>query len=442
MLPFITKFDAANRSTGSIDPLGALQVYVSLVDHLLPGLSTITSRIRYVSMVAAALDTCEGAREFPIGPAAASQRRKAAEAFERLWALACVCAEETTREAADGLRGVRGARRALLQFQGEHVAAGYRLLKDQSRTGGIPTYWVTLANAKLVDGSAALHAEGRDLARCFPAIPLGARELRDLCTPGAADRVRLSQDSLREWAGECHLMAYGEQERRLLADVLRADARRDCVRRMLLSLREERPLPDRWTIADLRSLQSRFERDGDSCALQLPAVVGAVIAVERFHEAVLAVFDGVLFWATKNEKALSAELEQQDFFKLAAGQAIERANRLSAFDASDLPRAVRPGFEEFRVFARTVGKCLNVSEVLETVMQRHRNVQAGKVSGGVPKREWVVRTSSARMLRPSPQFQRMQPPAKVQGKSLTHPYRLEQFVGMLREVGALKAQPA
>ncbi len=69
-------------------------------------------------------------------------------------------------------------------------------------------------------------------------------------------------------------------------------------------------------------------------------------------------------------------------------------------------------------------------------MDHHHRVQSGKIDGGMPKRDWVVRDGSA-LLRPAPRFQRTERPAPASGVSLTHPYRLEPFVHMLRENGVL-----
>src|SRR5436309_13220670 len=94
VLPFLTAYD----------PLGALQSYGSLADLLLPGVTTITSRSRYLSMLCAALANGERHRSFPPGGSGLAQRRKAVEPFERLWALACVAAARSGHGgAADGL---------------------------------------------------------------------------------------------------------------------------------------------------------------------------------------------------------------------------------------------------------------------------------------------------------------------------------------------------
>src|SRR5207302_9564220 len=117
MLPFLTAYDPLGGSSGSIDPLGALQTYGSLADLLLPGVTTITTRSRYLSMLCAALANAEQHRELLPGASGFAQRRKAVEPFERLWALACIAAREAGHDgAADGLRGISYADKSYRHF--------------------------------------------------------------------------------------------------------------------------------------------------------------------------------------------------------------------------------------------------------------------------------------------------------------------------------------
>ena len=117
MLPFLTAFDSISTSSGSIDPLGALQSDVALADLLLPGVTTITNRSRYLSMLCAALKNIENHRQFMPGPSGVAERRKAVEPFECLWAVACVAAREQQHgRAADRLLGITYAADALRGF--------------------------------------------------------------------------------------------------------------------------------------------------------------------------------------------------------------------------------------------------------------------------------------------------------------------------------------
>lgn len=138
MLPFLTAHDPLGASSGSIDPLGALQTYGALADMLLPGVTTITTRSRYLSMLCSALDNAEQHHRFLPGPSGLAQRRKAVEGFERLWALGCVAArEQGVALAADGLRGITYADKTYRKFakHGKKVTLDFKLLKYQSRMG-------------------------------------------------------------------------------------------------------------------------------------------------------------------------------------------------------------------------------------------------------------------------------------------------------------------
>jgi hypothetical protein len=71
-----------------------------------------------------------------------------------------------------------------------------------------------------------------------------------------------------------------------------------------------------------------------------------------------------------------------------------------------------------------------------TLLDHHHRVQSGKLDGGTPKGDWIG-CESTMLLRPSPRFQRNERPGHAAGMSLTHPYRLEPFVYMLRENGII-----
>ena len=108
ILPFLTAYDFLGASSGSEDPLGALQTSSSLADLLLPGITTITTRSRYLSMLCAALaNVAKHGRILP-GASGLSQRRRAIEPFERLWALACVAARASARNRNRPIPGPTG----------------------------------------------------------------------------------------------------------------------------------------------------------------------------------------------------------------------------------------------------------------------------------------------------------------------------------------------
>lgn len=189
MLPFLTAYDPLGSGSGSIDPLGALQTYGALADMLLPGITTITTRSRYLSMLCAALANAEMHHRFLPGASGLAQRRKAVEPFERLWALACVTAQHHgIASAADGLRGYRRTTKVYFTVapRRENATPDFKMIKFQSRTGAVGTYWTALVGGELVQpDTGGLASEGMSLSHAFPEPPLSSK-----------DRKRLAWDQL------------------------------------------------------------------------------------------------------------------------------------------------------------------------------------------------------------------------------------------------------
>lgn len=117
-------------------------------------------------MLCAAIANAEAHHKFLPGASGLAQRRKAIEPFERLWALACVAARNHGNSlAADGLRGITYAEKTYRHFSqnGRKVSPDFKLLKYQSRTGAVGTYWTALIGGELVHAdSGALCYEGAD----------------------------------------------------------------------------------------------------------------------------------------------------------------------------------------------------------------------------------------------------------------------------------------
>jgi hypothetical protein len=438
MLPFLTAYDPLGGSSGSIDPLGALQTYGSLAELLLPGVTTITTRSRYLSMLCAALANAEKHRYLLPGASGLAQRRKAVEPFERLWALACFAAREAGHDgAADGLRGISYAERSYRHFtnNGKKITCDFPLLKYQSRTGAVGTYWTAMVGGQLVDAdTGSLFDAGNELAQEFPELPLESKDRAKYADPDIARRVSLPFDDLLTWSEDCHLRAATRHEHQQLGEALTADDRREFVCQALAMMQDD--IPDVWEIKHLDRLGKKLKTIPRAIELGLPVVIEAIVATEQFHEAVLRVFETLLWWGTHNAGKPIADLLVDSDFRKASDRCRKTALELRQFrEKCDMPM-VRDGIEGLATFCFQVDRCQGERDLVNQVMERHHRVQSGKLDGGMPKRDWI-NWDNTTFLRPAPRFQRNDRPSLATGASLTHPYRLEPFVHMLRENGLL-----
>ena len=441
MLPFLTAYDPLSSSNGSIDPLGALQGYMTLADMLLPGVTTITTRSRYLSMLCAALANAESSRQFAPGASGFSQRRQAVEPFERLWSLACVAARENGVErAADGLRGVTKAEARYKHYAAsdEPISLGFKLLKYQGRTGAVGTYWTTMVGSDLVDpDTGALTPEGRGLAADFPPLPLPEKERMRLAEPTKANSISVSVEDLRVWGRRANLVAAGANEKDHLREALTSRDRRDCIYRALSALEKANALPTEWNTAAVKALRDVIAGHEEAVALGLLEVLDAILHFESFHEAVLCVFETLLWWGTEHPNQKIGELVGDTEFRNRANRCIATAGALESYRGQCSRQDVKSAVAGFAAFAHVIQRCKTAKDVFDAVHKRHGQVQSGKTDGGVPKREWVT-VNGPRLDLPLPRFQRTKKPVAAKGRVLTHPYRLDSFVHMLRETGALR----
>lgn len=430
---FLSAYDPQGKTSGSIDPLGVLQNYLQLADLFLPGITTVTRRSRYLSMLCSAIANAEDRADLPPGPTGLTRRRKAVEAFERLWALACVAAREKGNgTAADGLRGVTYAQRALPAFRGDNVSPAFDFLKYQERTGAIGTYWTALVAWHLIDGDTGqLLNDGRRLAKEFETPPLTEKALERLADPVKAADVKLPLSDLHDWAHHCHLAAAGASEKQLLRDLLVGHASRGCVARALLGF--GRKLPAQWNVSAWRQLKGKLANDNEASRNHLPVIIEAICALEAFHEAALAVFETLLWWGTEFPQHSMTELAGDSQLAVAVERTRETACALQAFFHTCECKEIRKALHNLQELARELEGCETARDLLEAVRKRHRKVQEGKVDGGMPKSEWLSVSQGGQVLRPAPRFQRLDRPPAPMAEFFTHPYRIEAFIEMLCE---------
>ncbi len=436
-LPVISAWDPRATTAGSIDPLGALRPYTAIANTLLPGVTTITTRARYLSWVCAGLRLLDECSNAPEGGRVGRARRQRVLAWERLVALA------TGRHAVEAgfgsdhpvwtlLRGVSYVRRAVAEGK---CSPAFPMLKNQAGVGGVGTYWVALVAGGLVeDGSGALTPRGATLADAYLAhrdTPDRAR-LRKIL---AGDDVSFPAAGLTRWGASASLdvETAPRRERTCLADALLEPVEH---RRVAAALGRAEHASS--SDAGFAVLHQGLADQEDPVATRLAAVVAVARPFEAAHAALLDRFDRVRASDTRGRP-----VSLRDIADLVGGPgdlARRMADLQAALDSSveALPRGITVAL---RAFLLAVGPALSAPDapaLLGALLRHHERVQAGKTDASrQPKQPWVERQGDALVV--SPRFALDETPAPRPEGAFTHPYRLEPFAGMLDEVDGWEA---
>jgi len=200
-----------------------------------------------------------------------------------------------------------------------------------------------------------LAVEGQELADHFPELPLESKDRGRFADPESAHRVSLSLEDLIAWSDECHLQAAGPKERQQLGEALTADDRREYVSRALAMIADE--IPDVWGTAALERLRKTLATLPRAVELGLPVVIDAIVVTEQFHEAVLAVFETLLWWGTQNAGKPVADLVVDGDFRKSSDRCRETAQNLRGFRERCERRDVRDAVESLAGFCFQMDRC-------------------------------------------------------------------------------------
>ena len=424
-MPFVSAWDLRATASGSIDPLGALRPYTAIATTLLPGVTTITSRARYLSWVCAGLRLLDELPNAPSGGRAGRARRRRILAWERLVALA-TGTHAMAKDAAPNdpswhqLRGVSYVRRAVA----DNVRSpDFPMLRNQAGVGGVGTYWVTLVAGGLVeDDSGALTPRGEDLADAF---------LRHRATPDRArllqvvdgEDIKFPKPELVKWGKAAHLGAVKKRERRLLADALLEP---DEHRRMQLAMQAtDANASDRDTF---RLLGKHLHAQRDPLA----AVLTVASAFEDLHRELLYRFNQVLASDCRRPVPLKSLRFRRGNGSLARlGDALKGALE---GHGTRLDRSVAKAVRDFSLAVDPVVRTRTDAEFVRELIRHHERVQAGKLDASrQPKCPWVELDGNKAVI--APRYALDERPGKPGSAEFTHPYRIEQFTHMLRDAG-------
>lgn len=429
--PVISSWDPRATSSGSIDPLGALRAYNAIAGFLLPGVTTITTRVRYLSWLCAGLCLLDEVDGAPAGGTAARSRRQRLLAWERFLVLATghyAASSGLPNDAPEwrGLRGISYVRNALGQGA---TSTEFELLKNQTGVGGVGTYWVTMVQGGLVeDMSAELTDRGTKLAEEF---------LKRLGTP-VRNRLRrilggevpvFSKSDLVGWGKTVSLNASSGSvaEVRGLRDALLEPRAQRLLSRTIGTVKIPKSNQDTF-----KRLERALRKEKDDTAARMAAVMEMTRAFERVHVGLLDQFDRLrsldLRGTPVDRKAAVNALDLSGGLAERGGELDRCLNTLP-----DLPRETATPVRQFLANVRPVLEAGTKDAFLQAICSHHDRVQAGKLDASrQPKQAWVTLQDDHFVV--SPRFAIDGVPQPREVTAFTHPYRIESFAGMLAEV--------
>lgn len=430
-MPCVSAWDPRSTASGSIDPLGALRAHTAMATTILPGVTTITTRARYLSWLCAGLYLLDQLPDAPRGGRAGRERRKRLLAWERLVALATGL--YATGEGLDGeedawrrLRGISYVRRAVADGK---RSPSFPLLRNQAGVGGVGTYWVTMVNGGLVESEPArLTKRGEDLARVF----LSHRNTPDekkLRSVLAGAHRRFSLEELVTWGSSAHLGGATKRELALLADALLEPGPHRVIAAAMKEVGEVGSSDEGFA-----AMGAALERGRHREATKVKAVLDVARPFERLHGELLDRFDQIR----------AADIHGRPIKLVHLADLAGRPGKLTAAqeelrgridrDGTLLPRRVSSGLRDFLNAVEPIVTANDPAERTRSLLRHHERVQSGKLdSSRQAKQPWIELRGSTVVV--APRYALTEAPHPRESGAFTHRYRIEELQGMLLETG-------
>ena len=384
--PFLTAYDPTDLPGGSIDPLGFDRGYEWLAEKILPGLTNVASRPRYLSVYCAALVIAEDDVDLSgLERERRQQKREMMMQLERLWTLSCVLGGEAEPSIPES--GIRGLR--YVQAHVRKMRAGsdgsFKLLLQQARYGMLGIYGSLADKLKLVANA--------DLQLTEPGRKLGEAFLQETRLPpairGAVWKPRtIDRDTLADWGRRAHVNgALGEKEAALLVELVEQDPTRE---RMCAHL-QANPLHDGET--ELHRLERVAVVLNASTDQGLAEAVRAILAYENAYRSIVLTFQRVLLQCQSEPFRFDLAKASSDAVipaMFANASAIHAQLDRAFSDASTA--AFAQGSEraaDVRGFVGDVAAAKTPSDFVATILERHRRVLNARVAGGRSKMPWL-----------------------------------------------------
>lgn len=395
---FLTAYDPSDLPGGSIDPLGFETGYLLLAEKLLPDLTNVANRPRYLSVFCTAIRLAEiGSSMSPREQYLA--RQESILRLERLWAVANVLASEEAGHDAlnpSGIRGIRYAQarhREICENNAKAVTHDYPLLSRQLPYGMVGIYGAVADRLRMLDRKSLLLSAdlGVRLADSF----IEETALPDAIIAGVRKEKPVSIDVLRHWGHQSHVAGesgLGE------ADCLRdAMFNLNTVRSRMLNLLAEFPahIEEETELVRIRRIADQI--GGLQENKDLREAMELILAYENAYRWAMVALERLLWLCRSlpaaaiapsdlaNDPILTNVLEALPTVVTTYRAALEGGMTTAFRDQLDK-------LDDVTVFLKqAAAACDKPNTLADTILERHRDVQSGKFDRGRRKMPWIHR---------------------------------------------------
>lgn len=396
---FLTAYDPSDLPGGSVDPMGFDRGYTFLADCILPGMTNVASRPRYLSVL------CSGIFLANVDPDASPRKQRerrleCALRFERLWGMANALASRQTDLSPSGIRGITYVHDEMdrLERKGASAAsAKYKLLARQQQYGVFGMYGAIAEGMRFLDrrGLILTPDGGARLAEAFideTELPYSVHK----AVQSDKDDFEVSLDTLTKWGGSAHVETTPKNgEARFIREAFFRDPIRSRMAGVLVDhpWRESDGSDDETELRRLARIVTKLDSQGEHKDLR--AAMLAIVAYENCYRLSMLAFERILWLCRAGVSgALTQDsLQQDEVLKQAANAADETVKALTSALEEMREAKLALGFERiedvhhFLLQAASVAN--DVAMFCQTVLSRHADVQHGKFDRGRRKMPWV-----------------------------------------------------
>jgi hypothetical protein len=400
---FLTAYDPNDLPGVSMDALGFDRGYTFLADSILPGMTNVASRPRYLSALCAGLYFADvNASDSPYRMR--EKRRESVLRFERLWALANVLASQRMEISTSGIRGITYVQSEIARLEengASRASARYKLLSRQQQYGMFGMYGSVAEGMRFLERrTLSLTPDaGARLAEAFIEETALPKPIRN-ALQSAKNDIEVSIDVLTEWGERAHVEKTPKAEE---ASLIREALHRDPTRSRTVGLLTEFPWQgadgedDETELRRIDRIARQLERRGTDPDLR--AALRTIVAYEQSYRLSMLAFERILYLCRASVSgALRLDALLRDEVLEPIPNVLNLAVKTLA-DAIEEMRVARPTLRYARIehtyqFLQRTREADDIIALVRSILSHHVDVQHGKFDHGRRKMPWVEETNN------------------------------------------------